>query len=43
MEKKKFWETVGDIVVTVIAIGIGVMLMTFTAIFAYSMFMALFD
>jgi hypothetical protein len=43
MEKNKIWETIGDIVVTVVAIGIGVMLMTFTAIFAYSMVMALFD
>lgn len=43
MEKRKFWETVGDIVVTIVTIGIGTMIASFTAIFLYSMFMALFD
>jgi hypothetical protein len=43
MEKKKIWETIGDIVVTVVAIGIGTMIASVTVIFLYSMFMALFD
>jgi hypothetical protein len=43
MEKKKIWETIGDIVVTVVAIGIGTLIVSVTGMLLYSMFMALFD
>jgi hypothetical protein len=43
MEKKKKLETIGDVAVTVIAVGIGTMVASVCVIFLYSMVMAMFD